>query len=154
MVEDEHAHGSTTAIAVAPLSAEQASEIRAWRYPGRYATYDVTEPIDAEQGFFAVLDGGELIGYCCFGAGARVPGVEPEEGVLDVGYGLRPDLMGQGRGRAFVAAILDFGRARYRPRRLRMSILRWNARSRNAALRQGFAISGRAGEFDVLEPEP
>ena len=37
---------------------------------------------------------GELVGYGCFGAPARVPEVDEEAGALDVGYGMRPDLMG------------------------------------------------------------
>ena len=139
---------------IEPLSAEQATAIRSWRYPGPYATYDVTEEIGAEQGLFAVMDDGELIGYCCFGVEARIPGAGARSGVLDVGYGMRPDLMGQGRGRAFVSAILEFGIGRFRPQRVRMFVLRWNARSRNAALRQGFAITDRVRDFDVLEREP
>ena len=141
-------------LSIESLSPEQASDIRSWRYPGRYATYDVTDEIGAEQGLFAVVDDGELVGYCCFGHEARVPGVDARDGVLDVGYGMRPDLMGRRRGRAFVSAILDFGCANFRPQRLRMCVLRWNDRSRNTALRQGFAITGRVGDFDVLEREP
>ena len=139
-------------LAIAPLSADQAAAIGGWRYPGRYATYDVVETADLE-GAFGVTEGDELVGYCCFGADARVPGVDAAEGILDVGYGMRPDLMGQGRGAAFVSAILAFGTGQHRPRSLRLSIYRWNERSLRAALRQGFAVTGRAGEFDVLERE-
>ncbi len=137
-------------LAIAPLSAAQAEAIGGWRYPGRYATYDVVEPPDLE-GAFAVTEGEELVGYCCFGAEARVPGVEAAEGILDVGYGMRPDLMGQGRGAPFVSSIIAFGVGLHAPSSLRVSIYRWNERSRRAALRQGFAVTGRAGEFDVLE---
>jgi ribosomal-protein-alanine N-acetyltransferase len=147
-VEDNLGMGD---LEIEPLSPGQASDIRSWRYPGRYATYDVNEEIGADQGLFAVVDDGELVGYCCFGQEARVPGVEAIDRVLDIGYGMRPDLMGQERGSAFVSAIIDFGRAHFRPERLRLCIYRWNDRSRNAAQRQGFAVTGRAGEFDVLE---
>jgi ribosomal-protein-alanine N-acetyltransferase len=141
-------------VIVRPLRPADEAAILAWRYEGAYATYDVDDPADLEHGHFAVEDGGELVGFCCFGGGARVDGVAEEDGVLDVGYGMRPDLMGQGRGAAFVAVILAFGVERFEPQRLRMSILRWNARSRRAAERQGFALVRAAGEFDVLEREP
>jgi RimJ/RimL family protein N-acetyltransferase len=137
-------------LAIAPLTPDQAAAIGGWRYPDRYATYDVTEPADLD-GAFAVTEGGVLVGFCCFGQEARVPGVDAADGVLDVGYGMRPDLMGQGRGAVFVSSIVAFGVDRFRPESLRLSICRWNERSRRAALRQGFAVTGAAGEFDVLE---
>jgi hypothetical protein len=34
---------------------------------------------------------------------------------MDVGYGLRPDLVGQGRGPAFVRAVLEFGVDEFAP---------------------------------------
>jgi ribosomal-protein-alanine N-acetyltransferase len=110
-----------------------AKAIAKWRYPGRYSTYDVGEVITSERGFWAVEHEADLIGYCCFGHEARVPGVVEEEGVLDIGYGMRPDLTGQGLGREFVGAILDFAIRRYAPRQLRLLILDWNDRSRRVA---------------------
>ena len=140
----------TADLVIAPLTPDQAAAIGEWRYPGRYATYDVTDTADLAEAF-AVTEGDLLLGYCCFGAEARVPGVEEAEGVLDIGYGMHPDLMGQGRGAGFVSAIVAFGVDLHRPRSLRLSIYRWNERSWRAALGQGFAVTGAAGEFDVLE---
>lgn len=126
-----------------------------WRYDGVYATYDVHGPLGLGRGFFAVEDdAGELVGFGCTGPEARVPGVEPAEGTEDVGYGLRPDLTGQGRGHEFVRAVLAHVTERFPQARLRMSILGWNGRSRRVAERHGFRVVGRAGEFDVLEREP
>ena len=127
---------------VRPLTEADARSIATWRYPDRYATYDVGEIVTAEDGFWAVEHDTELIGYCCFGAEARVPGVEEEVGTLDVGYGLRPDLVGQGRGPAFAQAILAFGVDAFAPERLRLLILTWNERSRKVAERLGFAQDG------------
>ena len=74
--------------------------------------YDVTGPLDPAEGFWAVLDeAGEVAGYACFGLEARVPGLAERPGVLDVGVGMRPDLTGQGRGRAFAEAVLAHGHA-------------------------------------------
>jgi len=139
---------------VRELTDADARDIKSWRYDGSYATYDVTGAVSPGLGYFAVEHGRRLVGYCCFGAEARVPGVEEEPGILDVGYGMRPELMGRGLGRSFVGSILAFGIRRFEPQRLRMLILRWNERSRRTAERHGFAIVGRNGDFDVLAREP
>ena len=60
--------------------------------------------------------------------------------MLDVGYGLAPDRMGQGRGGRFVGAILEWARDRYAPERFRLHVLDWNERSRRAAESHGFAV--------------
>jgi [ribosomal protein S18]-alanine N-acetyltransferase len=136
------------------LTDTDAQAIATWRYPDRYSTYDVGEVVTAADGFWAVEHDAELIGYCCFGAEARVPGVPDEAGTLDVGYGLRPDLMGQGLGPAFARAILEFGVDEFAPERLRLLILDWNERSRKVAERLGFAqdgsVASREGRFLVM----
>jgi ribosomal-protein-alanine N-acetyltransferase len=82
-----------------------------------------------------------------------VPGVEEEAGTIDVGYGMRPDLVGQGHGRELVGAVLAHVAETNEAARLRMSILQWNARSRRVAEAHGFRAVDRAGEFDVLVRE-
>jgi RimJ/RimL family protein N-acetyltransferase len=141
-------------VRVRELSDADVRDIVTWRYEGRYATYDVTGGVSPGLGFFAVEHGRRLVGYCCFGPEARVPGVGEVAGTLDVGYGMRPELVGQGLGRSFVGAILAFGVHRFEPERLRMLVLRWNERSRRTAERHGFAVVSRHGDFDVLERVP
>jgi [ribosomal protein S18]-alanine N-acetyltransferase len=131
-----------TPMEIRPLSETDALAISAWRYPGRYSTYNINEVFTSEQGVWAMDDGSRLVGYCCFGPEARVPGVDEEEGTLDVGYGMAPDLVGQGLGRSFVAAILDFALAEFSPRRLRLLILSWNQRSQKVAKALGFEQEG------------
>ena len=87
---------------VRPLTNGDAEAIATWRYPGRDSTYDVGVVVTSAQGFWGVEDSAQLVGYCCFGEEARVPGIGPEVGTLDIGYGMRPDLVGKGQGRAFV----------------------------------------------------
>ncbi len=139
---------------VGALTDADAEAIATWRYPGRYATYDVAEVVDASRGFWAVEADGELIGYCCFGVEARVPGAVAEPGTLDVGYGMRPDLVGRGRGRGFVAAVLDFAAREFEPQRMRLLILDWNERSRRVAIAHGFeqtdVLQSKEGEFLVM----
>jgi [ribosomal protein S18]-alanine N-acetyltransferase len=136
------------------LTVEEAERPLGWQYPEPYSTYDAAGPLGSGLGFFAVDDNhGELVGYGCVGAEARVPGVEEEAGTIDVGYGMRPDLVGQGRGREFVAAILAYALATDPNARLRMSILRWNERSRRVAEAHGFRVVAQTGDFDVLVRE-
>jgi [ribosomal protein S18]-alanine N-acetyltransferase len=141
-------------VEVRPLSADDAAAIAAWRYPGRYSTYDVNDPAALETSAWGVIDGGELIGHCCFGALARVPPAVEEAGTLDVGYGLAPELMGDGLGPAFVGAILDFALDRFAPERLRLYVLDWNERSRKVAAGHGFAVESvmdnEEGRFLVM----
>ena len=136
------------------LTPDEATRPLGWRYEGAYATYDVRGSLGSGRDFFAVEgENGELVGYGCTGAEARVSGVEAEERTVDVGYGMRPDLTGQGRGREFVGTVLEHVVEQHPEARLRMSILKWNGRSRRVAEGHGFRVIGRAGDFDVLVRE-
>jgi RimJ/RimL family protein N-acetyltransferase len=113
--------------------------------------------VTPSQGFWTVVRKDELVGYCCFGIEARVPGVEEELDTLDVGYGMRPDLVGQGLGRSFVASILRFATDKFSPKRQRLLILEWNERSRKVADALGFQHRGdvpsQEGTFLVMVRE-
>lgn len=139
---------------VRALTETDGQAIATWRYPGRYQTYDVVETAIPEAGYWAVEDDATLVGYCCFGNEARVPGAVEEAGTLDVGYGMRPDLMGQGLGRVFVGAIVEFAIQHFSPNRLRLLILDWNDRSRKVAVALGFESEGvlhsTEGDFLVM----
>jgi [ribosomal protein S18]-alanine N-acetyltransferase len=78
--------------------------------------------------------------------------------VLDVGYGMAPDLMGRGNGYRFVEAILAFAVEEYRPEQLRLYVLDWNERSRRVAERHGFEalsdLENAEGRFLVMLREP
>lgn len=141
-------------LAVRRLTPADAEAIASWRYPGRNSTYDEPVSVTPERGYWAVARGDELVGRCCFGAEARVRGVEQEEGTLDVGYGLRPDLVGQGLGPAFVQTILDFASGEFAPQRFRVLILDWNRRSQKVAAALGFReegiVSSDEGDFVLL----
>ncbi|MCY7372599.1 MAG: GNAT family N-acetyltransferase [Spirochaetaceae bacterium] len=133
-----------------PLTAEQGEAMANWAYPGPWAVYDVSVPLDPEEGFWAVVDdAGEVAGYACFGVEARVPGLEERRGVLDVGVGMRPDLTGQGLGRAFAGAVLDHAREVTGASRMRAVVQDWNQRSRRLLAGLGFEETGdhRVGEL-------
>ena len=132
-----------------PLDATAARAILAWRYEGSYAVYNPQSPdldaavailIDPANAYFAARDGaGALIGFCCFGADARVPGGDyTDAAALDVGLGLRPDLTGGGRGLSFLLAVLALGRERFAPARFRLTVAAFNERAQKVYARAGF----------------
>lgn len=135
-----------TGLIVRPLTAADADEIATWQYDGPWRIYDSNpeERIRAESGYQAVADSatGALVGFICLGAEARVPGVEAEPGVADVGAGLRPDLVGSRVGSDFGATILTHMKAAAGEARLRSLVQSWNERSLRLCARLGFSEVG------------
>jgi len=131
-----------------------ARAILAWHYEEPYAIYNA-DPATLDQAFetlhnpanayFAALTpDGQVAGFCCFGADARVPGGDyADASALDVGLGLRPDLTGGGRGLDFVRAVLAFGRSRFAPARFRLTVAAFNLRAQRVYTHAGFRVVGR-----------
>lgn len=148
-------------IRIGPLLQEHAEDISTWRYEAPYDVYDMAgvdpdELRDPAVGYHAVLADGHLIGFRSFGPDGRVPGWEYDESALDTGGGLRPDLTGQGLGRAVISAGLAFGRARFAPAAFRVTVARFNTRALRTVKSLGFEPVGTfnatrdAREFVVL----
>lgn len=81
---------------------------------------------------------GPLIGFCCSGAEALVPGLSAQEGLLDVGVGMDPAWAGRGRGADFGRAVLEHYRRQTGVRRLRAVVQAWNERSLRLTRSLGF----------------
>jgi ribosomal-protein-alanine N-acetyltransferase len=62
----------------------------------------------------------------------------PEDGTVDVGAGIRPDLLGQRIGTALMPLVVTHARSRFAPQRLRGAIAEFNTRSRRVCLAAGF----------------
>lgn len=132
---------------IVAMKAQYAVAITAWRYPPPYDCYDMAgaDPdvlADPASGFFALLDGAELIGFRSFGEDGRVPGWEYDESALDTGGGLRPDLTGVGLGRQAISTGLDFGRSRFCPPAFRVTVASFNQRAQRVVGALGFRKSG------------
>lgn len=135
-------------LRIEPMTLARAGQVVTWRHPPPYDTYDVLPDeratlLEPRYRYHVVLDGDELVGYCCFGDDGQVRGGTYREGELEVGWGMRPDLMGQGRGRAFAEAILDFAERTYRPQAVGLTIAEFNRRSQAVAEAQGFTVDGQ-----------
>jgi ribosomal-protein-alanine N-acetyltransferase len=144
-----------------PLTREHALDLCTWRYPAPYDRYDMVHAdpeqlADPESGFHAVVAGGRLIGFRSFGADGQVPGWEYDDLALDTGGGLRPELLGQGLGRAAVSAGLAYGRSLFAPSAFRVTVASFNARALHTVEALGFERVGRfdaphdGGGFEVL----
>ena len=125
------------------LSIEDGMEIAMWRLPGPWAVHDALEAPREDEGYWAVEDAnGTLVGYCCFGEAARIPGMQPAPGLLDVALGLRPDLVGRGLSSDLARVVVARAREVAAGRRLRTVVATSNTPGRRAAERAGFTVSG------------
>jgi RimJ/RimL family protein N-acetyltransferase len=133
-----------------------------WRYPPPYDVYDedsaiVDDPALAtgEDERYAVVDDGELVGFCTFGIDARVPGGTYPDGPLDVGVGMRPELTGRGNGRRFLSAVLEFAERELGASAFRATVAEFNARAIRLCEGVGFRrvarFDGAARGYWILE---
>lgn len=142
-----------TELRVRDLTAADLDDISTWAYDGAWSVYDSGGGrLDPAMGYWAVVegtgDGERLVGFACLGEDARVPGLAEVPGVLDVGVGMKPGLVGQGRGVEFATTVLDFAASRG-ARRLRAVVQEWNERSLRLVARLGFRRTGTHPVGDV-----
>jgi ribosomal-protein-alanine N-acetyltransferase len=125
------------------MTEDYAADIVRWRYPPPYDCYDMTSAdpaflTDPANGFFALLDGVQLVGFRSFGEDGQVPGGVYDESALDTGGGLRPELTGKGLGREAIQAGLAFGNDRFSPPAFRVTIATFNVRAQRVVGVLGF----------------
>jgi RimJ/RimL family protein N-acetyltransferase len=133
-------------LTITPMDAAAAKEATSWRYPPPYDIYSLDDnpallisvfsnPI---YGYFQLREGGELVGFCCFGDEGRVFGGDYSAPAVDVGIAMRPNLTGRGLGWRYMSAILAFAEARFHPSALRLTVASFNMRARQLYSRLGF----------------
>ena len=130
------------------LEREHALAILTWRYTFPYDYYnfdadaiqeDLPYLLDSKNAFFAILNlQGELEGYCSFGLDGQVPGGDYSAEALDIGIGIRPDLVGHGRGKQYAQAVVRYGVNQYGAQRLRVTIAKFNKRAQRVWKQLGF----------------
>ena len=135
--------GESGSYQVRALTDDDLAEIEGWRYEGPWSVYDSAGRLDPGLGYWAVEgDDGRLAGFGCLGEDARVSGLAEAQGVVDVGVGMRPDLVGRGSGAPFASAFLDFAAGRVTADRFRVVVKGWNSRSLRLVERLGLAPTG------------
>ncbi len=138
-----------SSYAFRPMSDEEARALVAWRYEAPYDFYDMAKdpegleelmgPPERRSGYYAVRSDGELVGYFCFGSGGQLSSFDyTDDGYLDIGLGLRPDLTGKGLGLKFLLAGLEFGRRQFAPAGFRLAVATFNERAIRVYERAGF----------------
>ncbi len=125
-----------------PMRLRDALAASRWRYPAEYAIYD--------------LDWAELVFTAIFRAPLRAFGVyplavgtpdDPFVGVfsfvqrgddVELGVGMRPDLMGRGLGLELMLQAMDYARERLRPVTFSLNVATFNRRAITVYERAGF----------------
>ncbi len=143
---DSLASARPAGLVIRPLTSADTADIATWQYDGPWRIYDSSPDgtITAESGYQAVADSatGALVGYICLGEEARVPGLGAEPGVVDVGAGMRPGLVGHRIGTEFGATVLGHIAAVAEQGRLRAVVQSWNERSLRLCAGLGFHVVG------------
>ncbi|MCL2201611.1 MAG: GNAT family N-acetyltransferase [Oscillospiraceae bacterium] len=132
-------------ITVTKMTAEYAQLVPTWIYEGIYSLYNhdedfIGECMDGNHFAFTGQDG-ELLGYFCFGAEARIPAIEAgayDDGFLDIGLHIKPDLCGKKLGSLFLGTCLEYAASEYCTTRFRATIADFNKRSQALFINLGF----------------
>jgi RimJ/RimL family protein N-acetyltransferase len=148
------------------ITASDALQIVAWRYPAPYDFYNhpaadetaVRDLLRLDYRYHAIDDqSGRLTGYFCLGADAQVPGWTYDGGYVDLGMGLDPAVTGQGIGSSCLEAILHHLH-REGVTRLRATVAAWNHRALRlcgkAEFQQQASFVGQKSTFHVLTRSP
>ena len=79
--------------------------------------------LDKKNAFFALLNlQRQLEGYCSFGSDGQVLGGCYSTQALDIGMGIKPDLVGRGRGKLYAQAVARYGINLYLVEQLRVTV--------------------------------
>jgi ribosomal-protein-alanine N-acetyltransferase len=137
-----------------PITSAEARAVLNWRYPGLPTLYnpspaeledDIEVLLTPAYNYYAVrAEQGLLVGFCCYGSDAQVPGGDYSlRNAVDVGLGMNPALVGRGLSHGFLAAILHWGRHCFAPDYFRATVAAVNVRSQGMFARAGFLITQR-----------
>jgi len=125
------------------MSQADAEAIAHWNYPGPFSFYNWTsedpddlaeflDPTARGDDYVVVEDqAGSLIGWFHF--------KRPHGPKLEIGLGLHPEWTGQGLGKHFLEAGLEYARRRFAPTQFTLSVASFNRRAITVYERAGFA---------------
>lgn len=129
------------------MNKKDANKIINWKYEPPYDFYnmdDTEESLQELLQYKAVFNGEELIGFYCVGPFAQVPigrdiGSYPDaEDLLDLGFGMKPGLTGQGFGFTFISFIIGEVQQKYNLNKIRLTVAEFNQRAITLYKKLGF----------------
>ncbi len=155
-----------TELTVRVVTEADIRDFAAWRHEAPYDVYNITGDSDKAVEYFlrpstnchVLVEDGELAGFFTFGFDAQVPGGDYSTPARDIGLGVKPSRTGQGLGRGFAGAVVEY--ARDGAERLRVTIATGNRRAVRVWSGMGFTEIQRfespqtvmgSNEFVVLE---
>ena len=138
---------------IAKMSEMHARTALRWRYRPPYARYnhdpkdgdrDLQEWLDPESRYYSILDEYQnLVGYCCFGVEAQVPGGNYDNAeALDIGMGIRPNLRVADIAPMLLHAIFEWAKVEFSPEQYRVTIATFNRRVVRLCAEAGFQPKG------------
>ena len=153
---------------IVAMTREDALVISHWQYEGEYEMYNFEETQEllnelTDGSYFACYhQENGLVGYFCFGNSARIPLSDEEQSVyqkqlLDIGWGIDPQLCGQGKVMEFMKAGLTFARQQFHADGFRLTVASFNQRAIKLYQKIGFVktaqVSHRCSKmaFDIME---
>ncbi len=125
-----------------PMRLRDALAASRWRYPEEYAIYDLSL---VALVFYALMRA-PLQALGVYPLAVAIPG-DPFIGVfslikrgkdVEIGVGMRPDLMGQGLGLALMSQGMDYARKRLHPATFSLDVATFNRRAITVYERAGF----------------
>jgi len=127
------------------MTQEQAEAIAFnWHYDAEYSFYDMeadkedlAEFLDNQkrgESYFVVTKDDDIIGFFSFNKIAI--------NTIDIGLGMKPNLIGKGNGLGFLKAGLEFARSNYSPKKITLSVATFNQRAIKVYRKLGFEDVG------------
>lgn len=123
------------------MTQEQAEEIAFhWHYDSEYSFYDMDadkedlvdflNPQNRGDSYFVVTKDNDLIGFFTFNKVAI--------NTIEIGLGMRPNLVGNGNGLDFIKAGIGFAKSTYIPEKITLSVATFNKRAIKVYRKIGF----------------
>ncbi|WP_277584738.1 GNAT family N-acetyltransferase [Psychrobacillus antarcticus] len=127
------------------MTQEQAEEIAFnWHYDAEYSFYDMEADkedfvmfLDQQKrgdSNFVVTKENDIIGFFSFN--------KVTINTIDIGLGMRPNLIGNGNGLEFLKAGIEFAESKYTPQRITLSVATFNQRAIKLYRKIGFEDVG------------
>lgn len=147
-------------LVIEKMNEKMAIEILNWTYEKPYDFYNnelsesaIKEMLDGT--YYAILgEFNELVGFFCMGENAKVPignqfGVYRDD-FVDMGLGMNPNLVGQGKGYNFCSFIIKFIEERFKATPTRLTVAKFNKRAIHLYEKLGFVMEN---EFSTVSSE-